>query len=64
MLKDIIVKGHLPKYNRVPGGYSVAINNSILEKLFSANDILSSLPRVTGSNGNFSYLEKALPKFI
>ena len=62
MLKDIIVKGHLPKYNRVPGGYSVAINNSILEKLFSANDILSSLPRVTGSNGNFFVFGKGTPE--
>ena len=62
MLKDVIVKGHLPKYTRVPGGYSVAVKNSILEKLFSANDILSSLPHVSGSNGNFLVFGKGTPE--
>lgn len=61
MLKDVIVKGHLPKYTRVQGGYSVAIKNSILEKLFNANDVLSSLPRVSGSNGNFFIFGKGTP---
>lgn len=62
MLKDVIVKGHLPKYTRVPGGYSVAVKNSILEKLFSANDILSSLPHISGSNGNFLVFGKGSPE--
>lgn len=62
MLKEVIVKGHLPKYTRVQGGYSVAVKNSILEKLFSANDILSSLPHVSGSNGNFLVFGKGTPE--
>ncbi len=62
ILKDVIVNGHLPKYTRVPGGYSITIKKSVLEKLFSANDILSSLPRVSGSNGNFVVFGKGTPE--
>lgn len=61
VLKDIVVKGHLPKYKRVQGGYSIAIQNTILEKLYNANDILESLPRINGNNGHFTIFGKGTP---
>lgn len=62
MLNEVVVKRRLPKYTRVQGGYSVTIQNSILERLFNADDILSSLPRVSGSDGNFVVFGKGTPE--
>ena len=61
MLGEVVVKSRLPKYTRVQGGYSITIKNSILEKLYNAEDVLSSLPRVNGGNGSYTVFGKGTP---
>ena len=62
VLGEVVVKGHLPRYARVRGGYEVNIKNSVLERLFCADDILGSLPHVTGKDGNFLVFGKGKPE--
>lgn len=61
MLGEVVVKSRLPKYTRVQVGYSITIKNSILEKLYNAEDVLSSLPRVNGGNGSYTVFGKGTP---
>jgi hypothetical protein len=61
MLGEVVVKSKRPKYKHIHGGYSIPIKNSILEKLNNADEILSSLPRVNGDNGNFTIFGKGAP---
>ncbi|MCO6026418.1 outer membrane beta-barrel protein [Prevotella cerevisiae] len=60
-LGEVVVKSHLPKYNRVHGGYSTNIANTIFAKMNNADEVLSMLPRVTGSNGAFTIFGKGTP---
>lgn len=61
MLGEIVVKSRMPKYHRVQGGYSTDITNTILAKMNNADEVLSMLPRVTGSDGNFTIFGKGTP---
>ena len=57
-LNGVVVKGNLPKYRNISGGYSTNISGTILSKAGTANDVLSNIPRVKGENGLFSVFGK------
>ena len=57
-LNGVVVKGNLPKYRNISGGYSTNIAGTILSKAGTANDVLSNIPRVKGEDGLFTVFGK------
>jgi len=62
VLKNITVKGEIPQYKVTTGGMTVEIQNSILKDVGTADDLLSMLPRVEGSDGKFTVFAKGEPE--
>ena len=62
VLKNITVKGEIPQYKATAGGMNVEIQNSILKDIGTADDLLSMLPRVEGSDGKFTVFAKGEPE--
>ena len=62
MLKGVTVKGEIPQYKMTTGGMTVEIQNSILKDVGTADDVLSMLPQVEGSDGNFTVFAKGTPE--
>ena len=62
VLKNITVKGEIPQYKATAGGMTVDIQNSILKDVGTADDLLSMLPRVEGSDGKFTVFAKGEPE--
>lgn len=61
-INEVVVKGSLPQYRAVAGGLNVDIRNSMLKDVGTANDVISLLPGVEGSNGNFTVFAKGKPE--
>ena len=49
-LKGVVVKGEIPQYKMTTGGMTVDIQNSLLKDVGTADDVLSMLPQVQGSD--------------
>ena len=62
VLKNITVKGEIPQYKATAGGMTVEIQNSILKDVGTADELLSMLPRVEGSDGKFTVFAKGEPE--
>ena len=62
VLKNITVRGEIPQYKATTGGMTVEIQNSILKDVGTADDLLSMLPRVEGSDGKFTVFAKGEPE--
>lgn len=60
-LNEVVVKSKIPKFKIVPGGYTTKIKNSFFENLNNVDEIISSLPKITGSNGNYTIFGKGSP---
>ncbi|MBO5631294.1 MAG: carboxypeptidase-like regulatory domain-containing protein, partial [Aeriscardovia sp.] len=52
-LGEVVVKGERPQYKMTTGGMTVDIQNSLLKDVGTADDVLSMLPQIQGSDGNF-----------
>ena len=61
-LKGVTVKGEIPQYKMTTGGMTVDIQNSLLKDVGTADDVLSMLPQVQGSDGNFTVFGKGTPE--
>ncbi len=61
-LKGVTVKGEIPQYKMTTGGMTVDIENSLLKDVGTADDVLSMLPQVQGSDGNFTVFAKGTPE--
>ena len=61
-LKGVVVKGEIPQYKMTTGGMTVDIQNSLLKDVGTADDVLSMLPQVQGSDGNFTVFAKGTPE--
>ena len=61
-LKGVVVKGEIPQYKMTSGGMTVDIQNSLLKDVGTADDVLSMLPQVQGSDGNFTVFAKGTPE--
>ena len=62
ILKGVEVKGSVPQYKATTGGMTVEVQNSILKDVGTADDLLSMLPRVEGSDGKFTVFAKGEPE--
>ena len=61
-LKGVVVRGEIPQYKMTTGGMTVDIQNSLLKDVGTADDVLSMLPQVQGSDGNFTVFAKGTPE--
>ena len=62
VVKGVTVKGSVPQYKAMTGGMTVEVQNSILKDVGTADDLLSMLPRVEGSDGKFTVFAKGEPE--
>ena len=58
MLDEVVVKANLPTTRLKGNAMVTSVENSVLSKLGTANDVLSHLPLVSESDGSFTVLEK------
>ncbi len=62
LLNEVMIKSNLPRI-RLRGDAVVAtVQNTVLSKAGTANDVLKRLPAITGDNGNFSIFGKGKAK--
>ena len=61
-LGEVVVKGERPQYKMTTGGMTVDIQNSLMKDVGTADDVLSMLPQVQGSDGNFTVFAKGTPE--
>ena len=61
MLGEVVIKAERPQFTTSTNGISVDVQNSLLKQAGTADDVLSQLPRVTGTNGNFTVFGKGNP---
>lgn len=54
MLKEVVVKGNLPKTRVKAGGLLTTVAGSVLEKAGTAEDLLDRIPGVSAGNGSVS----------
>lgn len=61
-LGEVVVKGERPQYKTTPGGISIDIQNSILGNVGTADNVISMMPYVEGSDGKFTVFAKGTPE--
>ncbi len=61
MLAEVKIKQTLPKYRMTDKGYNVNVQGTALASLGDANDVLAQLPRIKGSDGEFTIFGKGAP---
>ena len=61
-ITGVVVKGERPQYRMTIGGMTVDVQNSLLSDVGTADDVLSMLPRVQGSDGAFTVFAKGTPE--
>ena len=62
MVRGVEVKGEIPQYKAAQGGLTVDVQHSILHDIGTADDLLSMMPMIQGSNGKFEVLAKGEPE--
>jgi hypothetical protein len=61
-LDEVVIKGDLPKIRLRNDALVTTVQNSVLSKAGTANDVLKRLPSITGDNGEFSVFGKGQAK--
>lgn len=61
-LGEVVVKGDLPKIRLRNDALVTTVQNSVLSKAGTANDVLKRLPSITGDDGDFSVFGKGEAK--
>lgn len=61
-LNEVVVKGDLPKIRLRNDALVTTVQNSVLSKAGTANDVLKRLPSIMGDNGEFSVFGKGQAK--
>ena len=62
VVKGVEIKGEIPQYKAAQGGLTVDVQHSILHDIGTADDLLSMIPMIQGSNGKFEVLAKGEPE--
>ena len=62
MVKGVEIKGEIPQYKPTSGGMTVDVQHSLLHDIGNADDLLSMIPLVQGSDGKFEVLAKGEPE--
>ena len=60
-LDDVVVKANRPLYKMESDGLIAKVENSVLSRLGTANDVLSQLPFVKGENGKYTVFGRGTP---
>ena len=61
-VKGVEIKGEMPQYKMTQGGMTVDVQHSMLHDVGNADDLLSMMPLVEGSDGKFTVLAKGEPE--
>jgi hypothetical protein len=61
-LGEVVIKGDLPKIRMRNDALVTTVQNSVLSKAGTANDVLKRLPSITGDDGEFSVFGKGQAK--
>lgn len=62
MLNEVVVEGDLPRIRLRNDAVVATVQNTVLSKAGTANDVLKRLPAVTGADGEFSIFGKGKAK--
>ena len=62
MLSELVVNGNLPQIRLRNDAVVATVQNTVLSKAGTANDLLKRLPAITGDNGDFSIFGKGKAK--
>ena len=62
MLAEILVNGDLPRIRLRDDAVVATVQNTVLSKAGTANDVLKRLPAITGDDGDFSVFGKGKAK--
>lgn len=62
MLSELVVNGNLPQIRLRDDAVVATVENTVLSKAGTANDLLKRLPAITGDNGDFSIFGKGKAK--
>ena len=62
MVKGVEIKGEIPQYKMTHGGMTVEVQHSLLHDIGNADELLSMIPLVRGSDGKFEVLAKGEPE--
>ena len=62
LLDEVVVEGDLPRIRLRSDAVVATVQNTVLSKAGTANDVLKRLPAITGDNGDFSIFGKGKAK--
>lgn len=62
MLSEVVVEGDLPRIRLRSDAVVATVENTVLSKAGTANDVLKRLPAITGDDGDFSIFGKGKAK--
>ena len=62
LLNEVVVEGDLPRIRLRSDAVVATVQNTVLSKAGTANDVLKRLPAITGDNGDFSIFGKGKAK--
>lgn len=62
MLSEVVVNGDLPRIRLRDDAVVATVENTVLSKAGTANDVLKRLPAITGDDGDFSVFGKGKAK--
>ena len=60
-LGEVVVKGHVPSYRMTTEGIQTNVENTVLSKLGTGEDVLSHVPGITKKDGAFEVFGKGAP---
>ncbi|MBM6993636.1 MAG: outer membrane beta-barrel protein [Prevotella sp.] len=61
MLSEIVVKGRIPSYRMTPEGIQTNVENTVLSKLGTGEDVLAHIPGITKKQEGFEVFGKGKP---
>jgi hypothetical protein len=62
MLEEVVVEGDLPRIRLRNDAVVATVQNTVLSRAGTANDVLKRLPAITGDNGEFTIFGKGKAK--
>ncbi|MBP3850778.1 MAG: outer membrane beta-barrel protein [Prevotella sp.] len=60
-LGEVVVKGHVPSYRMTTEGIQTNVENTVLSKLGTGEDVLAHVPGITKKDGAFEVFGKGAP---
>lgn len=61
-LESVKVVAQKPRIKAVSGGIEVAVENTLLSGIGTADDLLSRMPKIRGKNGTYTVFSKGVPE--